>query len=216
MKALFTTVILLNCFSALVNLHVYMHSWIIEDGNYSDFCDGEERQFALELWAPNRLSASDRQEKSIIADDRYMYIVNALVAFSSADILVIDFGLLAYSEASADLEFGFKKGDFVTGGLALGVDPFFYFGRLSKIENVPALIYDWRIDSVEQETTPLIVVDYDNGTRGYVRDESKASFGQVKSTADFIPNPNDSCPSYVLHCTKLETAPMKQFSRPQR
>lgn len=94
-----------------MNLNIYMHSWIVQDGNYADFCEGETRQFALEFWAPGLLTSSHTQKKSIAADDRYMYQVNAEVAFSCAEILVIDFGLLAYSEASTDLQCGFKTGD---------------------------------------------------------------------------------------------------------
>jgi hypothetical protein len=198
-----------------MNLHIYMDSWIIGDGNYADFSVGETRQFALEFWAPSLLSRTQNQESSITADPRYTYHVNARVAFSNADILVIDFGLLAYSEASADLQLGFGTGDFVTGDIRLGVDPFFYFERLSKLQGVPPLVYEWRIDLIQQETTPMIIGEI-CGRRGYVRDESRTSFAQVESTQDVIPNPNDVAPSYVLHCTKLETAPMRQFSRPQR
>ncbi len=149
------------------------------------------------------------------SDSRYTYRINAQVTYSSAEILVIDFGVLAYSEAAEYLQLGVKAGDFVNGQIALGVDPFFYFEQLSKTESVPALIYEWRIEGIEQETTPLVRGNV-CGREGYVRDESKTSFARVQSTADFISNPNDIAPSYVLHCTKLETAPMKQFSHPQR
>jgi hypothetical protein len=206
----------LDCFQTIpMELSVYMHSWIVGDGNYSDFCEEETRQFALEFWAPGLLARSQLQEKSFAKGDRYTYGINARVAFSSPDILVIDFGLLAYSESSTDLQLGFKEGDYVTGQVALGVDPFFYFERLSKLQDVPALIYEWRIDSIEQETTPFMIGEV-CGRAGYVRDESKTSFAQVGSTSEFISNPNDVAPSYVLNCTKLEAAPMKQFSLPQR
>jgi len=192
-----------------------MDSWIIGDGNYADFSEGETRQFALEFWAPSQLSVVQNQEKSITENAQYLYQVNARVVYSSADILVIDFGLLAYSEASAELEIGLATGDFVTGDIRLGVDPFFYFERLSKVHGVPPLIYEWRIESIQQETTPMVVGEV-CGRPGYVKDASRTSFAKVKSTEDVIPNANDIAPSYVLQCTKLETAPMTQFSRPQR
>ena len=141
----------------VMKLDIYMHSWIVGDGNYRDFREGETRQFALEFWAPSLLALSQSQEKSATEDARYMYRVNAQVAFSSAEILVIDFGLLAYSEAAEDLQLGLKSGDFVSGQIALDVDPFFYFERLSKIADVPPLIYEWRIEAAEQETTPLVI-----------------------------------------------------------
>lgn len=197
-----------------MKLDVYMHSWIVGDGNYRDFREGDTRQFALEFWAPSLLAVTQIQEKSASADARYTYRINAQVTFSSADILVIDFGVLAYSQAAEDLQLGLKSGDFVSGQIALDVDPFFYFERLAKMADVPPLIYEWQIEAVEQETTPLIIGNV-CGRAGYVRDESKTSFAPVKSTSEFISNPNDIAPSYVLHCTRLGTAPMKKFSHPQ-
>jgi hypothetical protein len=47
------------------------------------------------------------------------------VVFANSGILVIDFGLLAYSETSSDVEVGFRTGDFVEGNVTLDVDPFF-------------------------------------------------------------------------------------------
>ncbi len=119
----------LSCYTAprLMKFDIYMHSWIVADGNYRDFREGETRQFALEFWAPNFLSMSERQEKSVTSDSRYTYRINAQVTYSSAEILVIDFGVLAYSEAAEYLQLGVKAGDFVNGQIALGVDPFFYF-----------------------------------------------------------------------------------------
>ncbi len=197
-----------------MKLDVYMHSWIVGDGNYRDFREGETRQFALEFWAPNFLAVSQIHGKSIRADARYTYRINAQVKFSSADILVIDFGMLAYSEAAEDLQLGLNSGDFVSGQIALDVDPFFYFERLAKIADVPPLIYEWRIEAVEQDTTPLVIGNV-CGSAAYVRDEANTSFAPVKSTSEFISNSNGSTPSYVLHCARLGTAPMKQFSHPQ-
>jgi hypothetical protein len=135
------------------------------------------------------------------------------VVFTTAEILVINFGVLAYSETSTDLN-RFRAGDFVAGGIRLGVDPFFYFERLSKLEGVPSLIYEWRIESIKQDTTPLILGE-GCGRQVWLRDESRVSFAPVESTAEVIPSSNDVVGSYVMQCTKLETAPMKQFSRPQ-
>jgi len=198
-----------------MRLDVFMDSWIIGDGNYSDFSKGETRQFALELWAPAGLKKIEGSEKSSQADQRYTYAISAEVMFASSEILVIDSGVLAYSATSSDLEAGFRVGDFVKGDVTFGVDPFFYFERLSKLPDVPALIYEWRIEWVEQETTPLISGKV-CGREGYVRDQARTRFERVESTSEIIPNPHDIAPSYVLHCTKLEAAAMKTFSRPQR
>jgi hypothetical protein len=92
------------------------------------------RQAMVNSWGFvfRRLSTSGESTRSI----SYMYHINARVLFSSADSLVIDFGLLAFSEASADLQLGFKTEDFATGHISLAVDPYFYFERLSKIQSI--------------------------------------------------------------------------------
>jgi hypothetical protein len=47
--------------------------------------------------------------------------------------------------------------------LGLGVDPFFYFERLSKISEIPPLIYSWKILSILIETTPFIEIAAKSG-----------------------------------------------------
>ena len=197
-----------------MHLDVYMNRWIVGDGNYSDFSEGEKREFALEFWADDTLAASPNREKSILATGSYLYAINAQVVCSSAEILVIDFGLLAYSDAPGELQRVFKAGDFVAGRIGLGVDPFFYFESLWELPEVPPLIYEWQIESIEQETTPLVLSDI-GGRSGWVRDKTRTGFATVHSTSQVIPNPNDIAPNYVLHCAKLETPAVKQFSRPQ-
>jgi hypothetical protein len=41
--------------------------------------------------------------------------------------------------------------------LRFGVDPFFYFEQYCKIPSIPPLIYEWQVNSIEQDTTPYIL-----------------------------------------------------------
>ena len=100
--------------------------------------------------------------------------------FRTAEIWVVDFGLLAYSEnpppAFATLEAA------VTGDVYLGVDPFFYFERLCRLPGMPELRYDWQINSILLETTPWISGSDASGREVRQRDESRISYRQVERT----------------------------------
>jgi hypothetical protein len=190
-----------------MKLAVNLDHWIISDGNYEDFHAGEIRQFALEFYAPTQLHKVGVSEKKLQLIDKSKYRVTAEVLFASEELCVLDFGLLSYSQ-DADVRGAFTKGEFVEGEIYLGVDPFFYFEDLSKIEGVPALIYEWMIDSIEQDITPFVLQE--GSDRFYVPDESRCGYANVLGTDENVSDeaiPASS--SYVLHCAKTDTEPAK-------
>ena len=136
----------------------------------------------------------------------HSYSVSGRLVFRADGVWVIDCGVLAYSEQEREIEAGCTAGDFVRGDLKFGVDPFFYFERHCKIPSIPALIYDWQINSIEQDTTPYILSDV-SGSRMYVRDETQRSFKAVSGTDKNLAIPSDHAPEFVLCCTKLDTEP---------
>jgi hypothetical protein len=191
-----------------MNLDIYIYGWVISDGNYDHFIEGETRQFALEFWAPAHLTKSTSFTRNIQPSAAYTYDVVAEVVFASADICVVDFGLLAYSESLSELEAGRQVGDLVEGNITVDVDPFFYFERLSKIAAVPPLIYAWQIDWIEQETTPYVVSE-GCGSEVYVRDETRRIYERVGTTSTNVGGSPDISPAHVLHCTKLSGSPAR-------
>jgi hypothetical protein len=192
-----------------MNLDIHIYGWVIEDGNYGHFVVGETREFALEFYAPLTLTKTNRTEKSLEKAEGYSYDVIAQVVSATDDICVIDFGLLAYSESSLDLNAGNCIGDFLQGNILLDVDPFFYFERLAKLPSSPPLIYKWRIDSIEQDTTPWM---RENGV--YVRDETRRSFQSVGATSELVSS--DISAAHVLHCATLNTPARREFSSQER
>jgi hypothetical protein len=195
--------------TANLNLYVHLDRWIISDGNYDDFRVGEMRKFALEFWTPTLLKTTERTTSCRQQPD-YSYSISGKLAFATRGVSVIDCGVLAYSERKGVVQEGCAVGDFVRGELSFGVDPFFYFESLCKIPGIPALIYEWRIDSMEQDTTPYILSEV-CGRPGYVRDESQRSFRQVRGSNQNVAEPRDICPAFLLHCTMLETAPQHKL-----
>lgn len=116
---------------------------------------------------------------------------------------MVDCGVLAYSERDSEIEDGCKVGDFVRGNLSVGVDSFFYFETHYKIPEIPALIYEWQVNSIEQDTTPYVL---SNDGRAYIRDESKRCHQTVRCTSiDSITL--DRAPEFVLYCSKLGIEP---------
>jgi hypothetical protein len=187
-----------------LNLEIYLSGWIIEDGNYADFCVGERRKFALEFWAESPLVRSAENVISLREQSGHSYDVAGRLIFAPGGVWVIDCGgVLAYSDRESSIEAGCKVGDFVRGNLRFGVDPFFYFEQHYKIPSIPPLIYEWLVDSIGQDTTPYVV---SNDGRMYTRDESKLSHQTVRGTSQNFITP-DRAPEFVLYCSKLGTEP---------
>ena len=193
-----------------MNLDVYIDSWVISDGNYEHFREGEIREFALEFYALHRLATVASVDKQLEVNSEYTYDVTAEIVLVSEDICVLDFGLAAYSESGSTLDAGYRVGDLVKGKISFGVDPFFYFERLSKIPGVPPLIYEWCINSVEQDTSPSAPTDVCR-RQGYAKDESRRSFRRVRGTFENVTVSPETVPLHVLHCTKLDTPPSNGF-----
>jgi hypothetical protein len=89
-----------------LNLKISLSRWIIEDGNYGDFCVGEKRKFALEFWAPTQLTRSAENVIFLQEQSGHSYDVTGRLVFASVGICVIDCGVLAYSERESDIEGG--------------------------------------------------------------------------------------------------------------
>jgi hypothetical protein len=192
-----------------LNLEIYLARWIIEDGNYDDFCVGERHKFVLECWASTPLTKSAENVTALQEQSGHSYDVTGKLVFTSDGVWVIDCGVLAYSERDSEIEGGCKVGDFVQGNLRFGVDPFFYFEQHYKIPSIPPLIYEWQVDSIEQDTTPYIS---SNDAWMYIRDESQRSHPSVRGTAKGLIIP-DRGPEFILYCSKLFKA--RNSSGPQ-
>ena len=80
---------------------LYLSSWIIQDGNYPDFEVGQTPEFAVEFWLTDGGGArtSDR-EKSATSVGGPLYDAAAEIVFQTAQITVLDIGILVYRETS--------------------------------------------------------------------------------------------------------------------
>lgn len=182
-------------------LQVGLSSWIIGDGNYKDFSVGDVRSFALEYHNDHEFRpATGAISSRHLGNARYAVTGRRAHLGGHSQQLtptwcVIDIGVLAYREL-----LGFAAPpDLFAGEIYLGVDPFFYFERLSSERDAPPLIYNWRIHRIEVETAPRVPK---GGMMIYDPDKRKlADVQDTKRGEDF-----------VLHCECLADPLQKRLS----
>lgn len=176
-----------------------LDGWILQDGNYTDFVTGEHRQFAVEFGYRHdrRLRpVSEPPGHRVVHSGRSCaYEVTGQLIRSSAgphaDGFVLDLGVLAaYSTWMVldDLEPP-TAGEWLTGEVHLGVDPFMYMDEVGQRAGMPALIHTWTIDEIQLDLTPSMRVAFghpryigpDEGPR-HVRDTNRESWRTVDKT----------------------------------
>jgi hypothetical protein len=138
--------------------------WIIQDGNYPDFgTSGPPVAFALEFYAEPGLTKAPPAGVGAVEVDASKYRVLARVIHADERWWVIDFGVLTYQEGTPPT--GISVGDYVRGELYLGIDPYFYFEYLCRSPCAPALVYEWQVEAILRETSPLVASPTDPRTR---------------------------------------------------
>jgi hypothetical protein len=181
-------------------LQVWLDGWIIQDGNYPDFQAEEHRSFALEFWPSSKLrvgrKAADSPSSMTRAGDG-LYAVNGTICFVGQDWWVIDVGIRLYREGKPPSS---RIGGHIAGEIGVGIDPFFYFERLSGEPDAPALIYQWRIDRIALDRAPLVL-----GRRGWERDRARQSWKELAKTAAW--SDDERSANYLMTCTRLPEEP---------
>lgn len=177
-------------------IQIGLASWIIQDGNYGDFKVGDHGKFALEFHA-EMLERTSKRKKEIKRIKACKHRVVAEVLMAVKGLWVVDFGFMAYGQN--DPPEGIKKGDWVEAEIYLGIDPFFYFENLHGAKNVPNLFYEWHVERIEMETTPLI----ETKPRWFVRDLTREGYKDISQTDAW--KDDDGNAHYIFHCTELKS-----------
>jgi hypothetical protein len=123
------------------SIYVGVDAWIIQDGNYADFNNGQKLGFALEFH-PAFLKVSDCRSKSAEHINSSRYKVCGQVIYRSKTVWVLDAGFLAFL-SSKPPKYA-KKGTWVEGEVQIGIDPFMFFESLNKMPGMPSLTYGLR------------------------------------------------------------------------
>ena len=189
--------------------NIGLSAWIIQDGNYPDFTVGDIVEFAVEYYQePSTQIAFVDVEPSARLVRESLYDAVAEKVLQTEDITVLNIGILVYREAEQAAALGEPETRFRT-QLHLGIDPFFYFERLSKIPGVPPLVYSWRIASILQQTAPFIESTAASGPHAgrpiMVRDASKLGYREIQKTNAW--EDDNGFGEYVMRCELLPKDP---------
>jgi hypothetical protein len=189
--------------------NIGLSAWIIQDGNYPDFAVGDIVEFAVEYYQEpsTHVTLVDAEPSARLVRDS-LYDAVAEKVLQTGDITVLNIGILVYREAEQAAALGEPETRFQT-QLHLGIDPFFYFERLSKIPGVPPLVYSWRIAAIHQQTAPFVESTAASGPHAgrpiMVRDRSKLGYREIQKTNAW--EDDNGFGEYVMRCELLPSHP---------
>jgi hypothetical protein len=170
-----------------------LDAWIIQDGNYPDLTRLQRAEFAIEFWPSSELAPSTETAPSVHHVKDSEYDVCARIITTTEKCWVLDFGIQVFQDSACPTSLA--VGDWVTGRVGLGVDPFTYFERLAKDPRLPALVYPWSIDRITLQTAPFVP----GGGGVLVRDETRLGWTEIDQTRAWTDD--DGHGSYLLQCT---------------
>jgi hypothetical protein len=176
-------------------------AWVIQDGNYPDFKSGQRAEFAVEFYAPERLTRGPGGARSAAGEGNGWYELSGTVVAVTESAWFVDCGIVVYDERPPKR---IRVGDGVAGRVLLSVDHYMYFESLAKQREAPSLIYTWDLVRIRRETAPYVP---DKSGRLYVRDEAKRGLVEVAGTDAW--EDDDGHAEYVFDC-RLRDLPPKR------
>lgn len=170
-----------------------LQSWVIQDGNYDDFAVGQRRRFAVQYFSEGFRDAEvGARAATPLGESRYE--VSGQIVMAKRDLVVIDFGLLAYDDNHPPAA---ARGDWVAGRVSLEVDCYSYFEIHARRRGAPPAVYAWTITGIWQQTAPFIP-DPVMGARFRKRDPDRFGWRWLDRTdADAD---DDGYAEYILRC----------------
>ncbi len=182
-------------------LVVGLSSWIIQDGNYSDFARGDDVAFALEFYPPAELELVNCQARRILSHSGGpWYDIVGKVAHVADKWWAIDIGFVVFRDEAPPK--GVKVGCWLKGKIYVGIDPFFYFESLAHQPDAPALIYDWRVERIEMQTSPYVPHPQDDPRKMvFARDPERQGWIEIDKTDAWQDDQGSA--DYILHCRRL-------------
>jgi uncharacterized glyoxalase superfamily protein PhnB len=167
---------------------------------FGSFATGQEAKFALEFYPPHELRQVDRGQQSAEHTTGSKYRIRGQAVIARPEVWVIDTGrFMAFQEQKPPRSA--VPGAWMDGDIYLGIDPFFYFERLHKLEGMPPLSYRWLVREIQLETTPWLEKKDTAGRTVMTRDVRHESFARVDKTDAWKEDHGRA--HYVLGCEQL-------------
>jgi hypothetical protein len=177
-----------------------MDAWIVQDGNYGEFERGQVAELAVEFWATERLVDAPGHTPRARPKGDGSYAITGQVTAIRDDAWALDCGIGIFQDQRPPN--GISVGDWLTGTVHLGIDPFFYFERLHAFEAFPPLIYTWQIVNLSIQTAPFVEV---RGVRS--RDPDQIGWRPIERTDAW--HDDNGHASYLLECALLRPGPKR-------
>ncbi len=192
-------------------LWIWLPGWVIGDG-FGHVRVGDCKQFAIELWFPQEIKKSEISSSTLRESDDYNYDLWAKLIWQMKPegenhlVSIMQFGTVSgyHHDVTAQMPL-LQLGEGVHATASLGVDPYPYEEWMSKLPNIPPLIYQWKVEGITRDATPLRLVN------GRYEPVEQREFIDISSTSDG-PNAYDGvipvrAADFVLHCQLLSEIP---------
>jgi len=181
-------------------LTIGVDAWIIQDGNYPDFARDDRAAFAVEFYASAALNQAEPKSSllpSLVNTEPAHY--EALGESSTWPMTGGRLMSARFSSARRSPPINVRLGNWMSGEIYVGVDPYFYFERLAYQPDAPGLIYDWRVEKIEMQTAPFI-----KRGRMIIRDAAQLGWKEIAQTDAWADDYGNA--KYVLHCRRVSRA----------
>jgi len=156
------------------------------------------RRFALEFFDKDLHDAAPgRRSAEAIGQGHYDII--AEVVYGAEHLVLLEFGLLAYSDASAPRV---TTGTWRSGSVLLEVDCYSYFEIHAKREGITPAVYTCSITGIWRQTAPFILDP--NWRNSYIRDPARLGYAQLDRTDAW--HDDDGHAEYLMRA-RLESDP---------
>ncbi len=177
--------------NSILTLDIELSAWILADGNYEfvSFAVGKTAKFALEF-CQKGYSLSTEPLSLVASTTPSFYEATADVVYRDESAWILDFGpVSAYRTGASPVDFGQR----IKSEISLHIDPFQYYESLSKLENIPPLIYEWQLVGIDMCV---------NAPEQFIAVE------KIDLQSD---RRNGSTDSYILHCSLQSETATKVF-----
>jgi hypothetical protein len=179
-------------------------AWMIQDGNYPNFEVGQTVEFAVEFWLPEggaTRGSNAEVSANNVGDCRYNTVAQVLV--QTERVTVLDIGILVCGDTQPAL----LQGHRVAVQMALQLNAFHTFYRLSETGEVLPLVYSWKILSILRQTAPFIDT-VTEGQRIQIRDPQRPSYEEILKTDAWKDDGGHA--AYLLRCDLLPIPPKRE------
>lgn len=179
-----------------------LKGWIIQSGERDDIeVNQVEGDMAIEFSHKN-ISKVSIYEKTAIQLKHSNYQIIGEVVFRDKQVIVIDVGFFIFQNNTT---INLQKGDWCTGEVYLGFDPFPIWQYVDLEEDAPNIYYDIRIGRILLNETPFVqepLCEELGLTQSWVtRDKSREKFTEITCTDARHKHPFSE---FMVECTLLK------------